>query len=506
MRKIYIILLTISALHLPAFCQPTFVKDSLDNYMKRIMQDWKIPGMAVCIVKDGKVIVMNGYGVRNLETGDPVDVNTLFMIASNSKAFTGTALAMLEQEKRISLDDKLTKYFPWFRLDDPLATGNVTIRDAITHRLGFETFQGDFLNWGSTITRRQVMEKMAKHQPVFPFRYKYGYCNSGFVAAGEVIPAVTDTSWDDFLKYRIFNPLGMTRTSTTYAAIRKDQNASKPYTIVNDKLVLLDYANVDNLGAAASINSSVNDLSKWMLMLLDSGRVEGKRIVPFSAIQQTRTPQMIVNQVNRSAPMNFSLYGLGWFLEDYNGKKLVRHDGGANGFVTSVCLVPSENLGIAILTNTDANWMYTGLRYQLLQAYLGVPYSDVNAQYLPRYLEGNKKSNEEVKSWYDQAAAYAEKNKSISLKPFEGTYHNEVYDEISMKVKEGVLMVSFPHHPFLTAELTPITDTEFVCRYSDPTYGIVKIPFKISGSKVLSCTVTVADFVDMMPYEFTRVK
>jgi hypothetical protein len=243
-----------------------------------------------------------------------------------------------------------------------------------------------------------------------------------------------------------------------------------------------------------------------MLMLLDSGRVEGKQIVPFSAIQQTRTPQMVVNQVNRSVPMNFSLYGLGWFLEDYNGKKLVRHDGGANGFVTSVCLVQSEKLGIAILTNTDANWMYTGLRYQLLQAYLGLPYSDVNAMYLPRHLEGNKKANEEIKSWYDQAAEYAKKNDGRSLKAFEGKYHNDVYDEITMKVSNSKLIVSFPHHPFLTAELTPVSDTEFVCRYSDPTYGVVLIPFKMNGAKVESCTVRVADFVDMMPYEFTRIK
>lgn len=504
MKKI-VQLLLLTLFFTEANAQPAFVRDSLDTYLKRTMQQWQVPGMAVCIVKDGKVVLMKGYGTRN-EKGEAVDENTLFMIASNTKAFTATALATLEQEKRLSLDDKLTKYFPWFRMYDSLATRDVTIRDAITHRLGLETFQGDMLNWGSNLTRRQVMEKMAVHKPVYPFRYHYGYCNAGFVAAAEVIPAVTDTSWDDFLYYRIFNPLGMSRTSTTVAAIRKDSNASEAFTVVNDKIVKIEYANVDNLGAAASINSSVNDLSKWMLMLLDSGRVAGKQVIPYAAIRETRTPQTVVNQVGRGLPTNFSLYGLGWFLEDYNGRKLVRHDGGANGFVTSVCLVPSENLGIAILTNTDANWLYTILRHQLLQAYLDVPYKDLNAAYYPRYRANTDKTNQETAEWYKQADEFARTTPATALKLFEGVYHNEVYDEITVKLRDNKLFMYFLHHPFLTGELTRLSDTEFVCRYSDPTYGIVKIPFKINKDKVLSCEVTVNDFVDMMSYEFTRTR
>jgi CubicO group peptidase (beta-lactamase class C family) len=505
MRKCLIFLFIFITLGSGSYAQNDFVRDSLDAYVARILRDWQIPGMAVCVVKDGKVAVMKGYGVRDIASSLPVDENTLFMIASNTKAFTGTALAILESEKRLSLDDKVTKYFPWFKMYDPASTADVRISDLVSHRLGLETFQGDFLHWGSNLTRKEVMEKFAVHKPVYPFRYKYGYCNAGYVAAGEIIHAVTDTTWDDFLRYRFFQPLSMNRTSTTVEAIRKDPNASKPYTLVNNKLQVLEYPDINNLGAAASINSSVADLSRWIIMLLDSGKVNGKQIYPFQAIQKTRTPFMTVNRISASTPFtHFSMYGLGWQLEDYNGRKIVRHDGGANGFVTSVCLVPEENLGIVVLTNTDANWMYGGLRHQLLQAFLGMPYKDISAGYLPRYREGNEKLMKETESWYQTAQANKSKARLMSPDKLIGKYYNDVYGEMEIvKSGKGVAM-TFSHHSFLRGELTWMEDSVFICKYSDPTYGVVKIPFTFQDGKVVSCIVTVNDFIDLMPYEFRR--
>lgn len=485
--------------------QNSFVRDSLDAYVARVMRDWQIPGMAVCVVKDGKVEVMKVYGMRDISKSAPVDENTLFMIASNSKAFTGTAVAVLEAENRLSLDDKVVKYFPWFKMYDSTITNEVRISDMLTHRLGLETFQGDFLHWGSNLSRKQVIEKFAVHKPVYPFRYKYGYCNAGYVVAGEIIHAVTDTSWDDFLKHRFFIPLGMNRTSTTLADIRNDKNASYPYTLVNSKVTLLEYPDINNLGAAASINSSVADLSKWMIMLLDSGKVDGKQMYPFRAIEKTRMPYMTVNRTSSSMPFTkFSMYGLGWQIEDYNGRKIVRHDGGANGFVTSLCLVPEENLGIVVLTNTDANWMYSGLRHQLLQAYLGMPYKDMNATYLPRFREGNEKTMKEIASWYQTAEANKKKARLMPPDQLTGKYYNEVYGEMEVvKSGKGVAM-TFSHHTFLRGELTWMEDSVFICRYSDPTYGVVKVPFTFREGKAVSCTVTVNDFIDLMPYEFYK--
>ncbi|HRB37599.1 MAG TPA: serine hydrolase domain-containing protein, partial [Bacteroidia bacterium] len=211
------------------FAQGDFLKDSLDNYINREMQRWQIPGVAIAIVKDGKVITTKGYGLRETGKPDKVDEFTLFQIASNTKAFTGTALALLDYQKRISLDDKVTKYLPWFQLKDPCATEMVTIKDILCHRIGFYTFQSDFLNWDCNMTTDALIKNMRNVQPVNEFRAKYGYCNMGYVTAGEVIKAVTDTSWQDFFDYHFFKPLQMNRSSVFHQKIVTDANAAKPY-------------------------------------------------------------------------------------------------------------------------------------------------------------------------------------------------------------------------------------------------------------------------------------
>ena len=195
---------------------PSFVKDSLDNYVTRALGDWEIPGVAVCVIKDGKVAVMKGYGVKDYDTKDKVDENTLFMIGSNSKAFTATALAMLDAEKppagKLSLDDKVVKWIPEFKLDNKAAGEQAIIRDLLCHRIGFRTFQGDFTYWTSNLTRRDVIEKMSHIKATYPFRTTWGYTNAAFLTAGEIIPKATGMQWEDFVKAKIFDPLDMKNT------------------------------------------------------------------------------------------------------------------------------------------------------------------------------------------------------------------------------------------------------------------------------------------------------
>src|SRR5262245_45240663 len=191
---------------------PTFVRDSLDQYVNRALSEWEIPGVAVCGVKNGKVVLMKGYGVKDYDTRDKVDENTLFMIGSNTKAFTATALAMLDADKKLSLDDNVTKWIPEFKLDNKAAGEQAIIRDLLCHRIGFRTFQGDFTYWTSDLTRKQVIEKMGHIKATYPFRTTWGYTNAAFVTAGEIIPKVAGVQWEDFLKSRIFDPLEMKNT------------------------------------------------------------------------------------------------------------------------------------------------------------------------------------------------------------------------------------------------------------------------------------------------------
>src|SRR5579875_1419460 len=296
---------------------PSFVTDSLDNYVNRSMADWQIPGLAVCVVKDGKIVVMKGYGVQEVETHNKVDENTLFMIGSNTKAFTATALALLDAEKKLSLDDKVTKWMPEFKLNNQLAGEQAIIRDLLCHRIGFRTFQGDFTYWTSNLSRKEIIEKMSHIKAVYGFRTKWGYTNAAFLTAGEIIPKATGMQWEDFLKERIFTPLGMSRTLALSKDMATATNAAKAYTVVDGKLVQIPYGAIDNLAPAGSISSSVNDMSKWVLMQLNNGTYNGKEIIPASAIAQTRLPHSILG--NAQVLFNeghFSLYGLGWFLQE----------------------------------------------------------------------------------------------------------------------------------------------------------------------------------------------
>ena len=226
-----LLLILLSAFLSGAYAQNTFVTDSLDGYINREMNRWKIPGLAISIVKDGKVVFMKGFGVR--EDGKPgkTDEQTLFQIASNTKLFTATCISMLNSQKRLSLDDKITKWISDFRLNDSMATREVTIRDMLCHRIGFQTFQGDFLHWNCNLTRKELIYNMRNIKPVYSFRSKWGYCNMGFVTAGEVIKLATDTAWDDFIRLRLFEPLHMDHTSVSVNKIINDTNAAVAHTV-----------------------------------------------------------------------------------------------------------------------------------------------------------------------------------------------------------------------------------------------------------------------------------
>lgn len=486
-----------------AFPQNTFITDSLDGYINRAMKQWQIPGMAVAVVKDGKVVVAKGYGVREVGKPGKVDENTLFMIASNTKAFTATSLCLLEQQKRLSLDDKVTKWMPNFRLYDTLATRDVMIRDLLCHRIGLETFQGDFINIWSDLSRQDVIDHMRLHKPVYPFRTTFGYCNAAFLTAGQIIPLATDTSWDDYVKYHFLLPLKMTRTSTNIAAIKGDNNAAQPYTRFNDSLVKIQYMSFDNIAPAGSINSSVKDMSNWLLMQLDSGRFDGKQLVPFDALQETRAGQTIEGSGSSFFPSNhFSVYGLGFDLEDYGGKLIVSHSGGAAGFVSYVTLIPEEHLGIVVLTNTDVNSLFFALPRQITDAYLGMPYRNYSDIFFSFAERRRMRENEELKK--DRELVARKQPPSLSLKSYSGTYANSVYGTITIKAENNKLNIYFSHHPGLIGQLEPRDGNTFLCTYSDPEYGIKVIPFTVENNQVKSVTITVNDEIEFLPYEFVK--
>ncbi|MFL5739755.1 MAG: serine hydrolase [Flavisolibacter sp.] len=430
MKKIFFALAFFAAASLSAQT-PSFISDSLDAYISKGIRDWDVPGLSIVIVKEGKVVVMKGYGVRDLNTKRPVDENTLFMIASNTKLFTASALALLEIRGRINLNDHITKYHPGYRLYDTNTTQLVTIRDLLTHRIGTKTFQGDFTFWNTSLSREEIMKRMRLLKPSQIFRQDYGYCNSCFLTAGQVIPVVTGQSWEKFIHDSIIAPLNMSNTMVLSTGVADQLNVAVPYTTsYTNKLMQVPYDNWNNLAPAAAIVSSVNDLSHWLMMQLDSGRYEGRQVLPWPVLQKTRDINIITGSRKSPVfPVHFRGYGLGLFVSDYNGRQIYWHTGGAGGMVSNVCFVPEERLGIAILTNNDNQNFFEALRYQILDAYLGVRYVNRSLQQLGGFRQDMQEQVNEISSW----KARVKGNKpELPLSSYTGNYSNQLYGNISI--------------------------------------------------------------------------
>jgi len=481
----------------------SFIKDSLDSYVNNALKEWQIPGAAVAIIKDNAVVLMKGYGVKEMGTNNKVDENTLFMIGSNTKAFTATALAILHAEQKLSLDDKVQKWLPDFKLYDPWVAKEANIRDLLCHRLGFETFQGDFMFFDSDLTTSEVREKMGKLKPNYGFRSRWGYTNSAFMTAGEIIPKVTGQTWEQYITERIFKPLGMNNSLALSKDIKTASNKASAHTVVMGELKKIPYGNIDNLAAAGSISSSLVDLSKWVRALLEGGKLDGKEIIPPAAISQTRVPHSILgnggHQFNKA---HFNLYGLGWFMEEYAGRKIVAHTGGVNGFVTSVCLVPEERLGIIVFTNTDANNFFEALRNEIEDAYLGLPYRNYSKTWYDLQQASEKESGDLIKKIRDTVAM--KPATALPLRDYAGNYVHEVYGNMNISLESNQLIMRFEHHKNRLATLEPLGGNRFFSEWNDPLYGKKRLAFTVENGKVKSLTVRVADFVEFTPYEFYK--
>ncbi len=504
-KKLYVLIFLLSGLLATGQTTRSFIGDSLDNYINKALDTWKIPGIAVCVVRDGQVILSKGYGVCESGKNDKVDENTLFMIGSNTKAFTATAVAMLATDHKCTLDDKVKKWVPKFTTRDPWIAEHATLTDVLCHRLGTETFQGDFTFFDSDLSSNEIIEKYGKLTPLYEFRTKWGYCNTGFLIAGTAIKSISGMSWEKYIKSKFFEPLQMDRSLALVSEIGKADNKAKAHTLVDNKIVVIPYGKFDGLAPAASICSSVNDMSHWVMALLDSGNYHHKNVIPYDAILATREPKSIIGDArqpfNRS---NFTLYGLGWELQDYEGRKIVMHTGGVDGFVTSVTLIPEEGLGIVVLTNTDQNYFYEALKWEILDACLNLPFRNYSKLY-NNYFRQN--------TMYDQAEIQSKRD-SVAIKPalplsqaaFEGTYQNEVYGTIALTKDGDTFKLGFQHHKDLSAKLEYMGNNRFLCTYSNPLFGIKVFPFVVEDNKVKSFTLSVADFLEYTTYEFEKVK
>ncbi|MCM3871089.1 MAG: serine hydrolase [Pyrinomonadaceae bacterium] len=448
-------ILTVAALPLAGQTPTTTARlKEIDEYSAKAGLDWKVPGFAIAIVKDDRVVFAKGYGVLELGKAPAVDENTLFAIASNSKAFTAAALAILVDEGKLKWDDKVTKYLPSFELYDPYVTRELTIRDLLSHRSGLATFGGDLLWYESDYSRDEILRRIRFLKPTSSLRSRFGYQNIMFMAAGEVVAKVSGKSWDEFVKERFFAPLTMKRTVTSHADLLASSNVATPHNEVDGKLRAIRYGKVDNIGAAGGIKSSVADMAQWLRLQLGRGTYEGRKLFSSTASREMWTPHTVVSGISEQGEKfnptrHFNLYGLGWSLSDYQGRLIVSHGGGLDGMTSQVALMPEEKLGVVVLTSSETP-LSTILANKVFDVFLGVP-RDWNADFLAR-----AKDNEAARKDADrrrELSRVPQTKLSLPVSAYAGTYSGDMFGEARVTEEEGKLVLRFLPSPFFVGDL-----------------------------------------------------
>ena len=474
--KAVFVLLAVALAATPALAKPKAAAPlvGLDAYVARAMKEFGVPGMAVGVVKDGKVVLAKGYGVRRAGEPAPVDADTRFGIASNTKAFTCATLSTLVEEGKLSWDDPVTRHLPEFQMWDPWVTREITVRDLVTHRAGLGLGGGDLMWWpATTFTRREIVRGIRFVKPASSFRSRYAYNNVAFVAAGEVVASVSGKSWDEAVRERILSPLGMSRTTTSLAAGADDVAA--PHLVLKGALVPVRPMDFGNAGAAAGVVSSASDMARWLTMLLECGRAKeppAGRTCPLKpeSIRRMWSAQTVLGTPDPPAGLEplkagFAAYGLGFGLRDYRGRKIVSHTGGLPGYVSQVALVPEEGLGLVILTNQEETGAFEAVKYRVFDEYLGAPVPPVDwiSAFRTRAEDERKKAEAAVAK--AEAARDATSRPSLPLARYAGRYRDAWYGEVTIAEEGGRLVLTMTRTPGMVGDLEHWQQDTFVARW-----------------------------------------
>ncbi|MBS1788139.1 MAG: serine hydrolase [Acidobacteria bacterium] len=417
----------------------------IDSAMNEAMKFWQTPGAAIVVVKGDQIIFIKGYGVRDLKTKESVTPDTVFAIGSTTKAFTTAAMAMLVDEGKMSWDDPVRKHVPYFRLSDPLANENVTMRDIVTHRTGL--IRHDLLWYGSPWSRDEIVRRIGFVPLTYGFRTTFQYQNIMFLTAGLAVGNASSLSWEEFIQRRIFDPLGMKSASLSTSIAEKSPDHATPHLKRGATIEPMPWRNIDNVAPAGSINASVRDLSNWLQLQLNEGVVDGKRLISSANVREMHTPQMVIRNEGRwqlffppSETSQLS-YGLGWFINDYRGRKLVMHGGTIDGFRASIVLVPSSKLGVAVLTNLNGTQMPEAVCYSVVDLLEALPKRDWNG-YISE--QAKQLEAEATQAFLTRLGARKKDTKpSRELAAYAGTYEDAAYGKADISLLDGGLVLNW---------------------------------------------------------------
>jgi CubicO group peptidase (beta-lactamase class C family) len=462
--------------------------DHLDADVERVMKLFDVPGIAIAVVKDGQVLAARGFGVRKLGAPEKVDGKTLFEVASNSKAFTAAALAMLVDEGKLAWDDPVTKHLPDFQMYDAYVTHEMTVRDLLTHRSGLGLGAGDLLWWPTTsFSTDEIIHKLRYIQPSTSFRSSYAYDNLLYIVAGKIVAAKSGKTWGETIHERILTPVGMASTTTSLAENAGNPNVANAHSKINDKIAAVKAMPVPNAVGAVGINTNAEDIARWMNVLLAQGKLpaaagagagtDGKEARLFSAKQARElwTAQTPMRTGEPNAKLagtraNFAAYGLGFQLRDYHGRLLALHSGALQGFYSKVVLVPEEKLGIAILTNAESGGSLNALQWQLLGRLVD---KDDKSDWIGAVsaVEEEMHAKEKARLAKAGAARSAKSQPSLPRSAYDGDYQDPWYGIASIKHVGGRQVLSLSRTPDLTGELEHYQHDTFIVRWKERNFN-----------------------------------
>jgi len=440
--------------------------DSLDQYISAKIIDCNVPGLAIGIVKDNKVIFKKGYGVTDLNSNANVSVETIFPIVSCTKPFTATCIGILVDEGKLKWSDKVIKYLPDFKLSDPWITKNIEISDLLCHRSGLRHFEGDEIWYGTNYSREEIVEKIQYYPIRNNFRIDFGYQNVMYLVAGLIIEKVSGQTWGEFINEKIFTPLLMNNTSTSSSQIHTNDNFAKPY-LGKHKISLL---NLDNIGPAGSINSNVNDMLNWLKLWVHKGEWNGNTIISKNVYHTMTSTKIFTSEDSEIG------YGFGWKIEIDDCQKFIRHGGSMPGYKSTVLIIPEQNIGIVILSNQQAQWLNEVIIGHVVENFLNP--DKINWK---NAISGSSWACGSNLSW-DKRREKVEKLNS-GLPPdylkYIGIYRDTIYGEAKVSLKNGQLFLKLiPTKDLFSGYMYFLNKNKFAISFNDKSIQPGEIVFE----------------------------
>ncbi|UIR54992.1 serine hydrolase [Sphingobacterium sp. SRCM116780] len=468
------------------------IKEStVDSLVQQTLSTFNVPGIAVGIVKDNQVILAKGYGIADLNKMNKVRSSTNFGIASNSKAFTTSALAMLVDEGKLNWDDPVRKYIPEFKMYTDYVSENFTIRDLLTHRSGLGLGAGDLMIWpdGHDFTPEDIIHNIQFLKPTSGFRTKYDYDNLLYIIAGEVLERVTGQTWQAFIQERIFNPLAMNHSAANWNLLQDREDVIAPHVPISGKVQVSNRYTNTILDAAGGIYSNVDDLNKWMIFHLNTGSINGKQLISKKQMKELTTAQTIIPGTT-SAPYYslFRAYGLGFRLTDVAGKLEVSHTGGLEGIVTQIVMLPQLNLGIVVLTNQQEGVAFNAISNSIKDFYLGIS----DQKWISTYQKSLTQNTAQADSITQNTWRIVEENKKtkdVHHQAIQGHYVDNWLGDVAIQVKKNKLEFASKRSPQLTGELFYYQDNTYVVKWNNRfMYADAFVNFDIQKNEVIGFT------------------